>query len=190
MNTQDTTQATEPAATDDDEAPQYVAPSEEWPTEEHVEHFLLRTHPLHHQPPDQGKPSTPTLKIPVPWSKKSTPKAAAILADKEAPKPALHSSFPFQRSHGCSGSGEYAKFLQVPAVKGKEFNKVHLICHCLENVWHIPKPDVIITLTGGAKHFDLPPEHKDKIMRGMTEGTRHLNPWLLSLLSPSLENYR
>jgi hypothetical protein len=32
-------------------------------------------------------------------------------------------------------------------------------------------------VNGGAQYFDMNPVDKDKIMRGMMEGTRHLKPW-------------
>jgi hypothetical protein len=35
-------------------------------------------------------------------------------------------------------------------------------------------------VTGGAAHFKLPTEHKDKIMRGMMDGTRSLRPWFIT----------
>ena len=68
-----------------------------------------------------------------------------------------------------------------PAGAGKEdlFN-VHLVRYFVENVWKLDQPDVIISITGGAQNFDLPPEQKDRMMRGMMEGTRQIKPWSVS----------
>ena len=81
-----------------------------------------------------------------------------------------------------------AHILRVPADPGKceNFANVHLIRYFVDKVWKLPRPEVLISVTGGAKHFDLSPEHKDRMMRGMMEGTRKLNPWSLSYLSLSL----
>ena len=74
-----------------------------------------------------------------------------------------------------------AHILQVPATVFKEnvFN-IHLVRYFVENVWKLDQPDVIISITGGAQNFDLPPEHKDRMMRGMMEGTRQIKPWSVS----------
>ena len=37
----------------------------------------------------------------------------------------------------------------------------------VEQSWKIPRPEDIITVTGGGAHFDLPQVDKDKIMCGM-----------------------
>jgi hypothetical protein len=74
-----------------------------------------------------------------------------------------------------------AHILQVPATVFKEnvFN-IHLVRYFVENVWKLDQPDVIISITGGAQNFDLPPEHKERMMRGMMEGTRQIKPWSVS----------
>jgi hypothetical protein len=64
---------------------------------------------------------------------------------------------------------------------GKEgLLNVHLVRYFVENVWKLENPDVIISITGGAQNFDLPPEQKDRMMRGMMEGTRQIKPWSVS----------
>ena len=135
--------------------------SRAWPTSEQRKYFLQRTGMALKstgESVDGGKCSTP-----------------------------LCGSFPFHTTrHGHSDSWEAAKFLIVPAVNSADpdsstnINNVHLVRYFLENSWEITRPDVIITVTGGAQHFDLPAEMKDKIMRGMMEGTRHLNPWFIT----------
>jgi hypothetical protein len=83
--------------------------------------------------------------------------------------------------------GNSAHILQVPApttvekdrFKENLFN-IHLVRYFVENVWKLDQPDVIISITGGAQNFDLPPEHKDRMMRGMMEGTRQMKPWSVS----------
>ena len=92
----------------------------------------------------------------------------------------LSVKLPFKKSK-CKS----AHILQLPAVPDNTAN-VHLVRYFVDKVWKLPRPEVIISVTGGAKHFDLSPEHKDRMMRGMMEGTRKLNPWSLSSLALSL----
>jgi hypothetical protein len=99
----------------------------------------------------------------------------------QSPAKALLSvKLPFKKSKFKS-----THILQLPAVPDNTAN-VHLVRYFVDKVWKLPRPEVIISVTGGAKHFDLSPEHKDRMMRGMMEGTRKLNPWSLSTLSLSL----
>ena len=101
--------------------------------------------------------------------------------DAESDLPSLNGSFPFQTSrHGHENASESAQFLIVPEGAGEDFFNVHLVRHFVEKVWQIPRPKVIITVTGGAAFFDLAAVDKDKIMRGMMEGTRDLSPWFIT----------
>ena len=56
----------------------------------------------------------------------------------------------------------------------------HLIRYYMERVWQLKRPDVIITVTGGALAFDMSTEDKDKIMKGMMDGTRNLDAWFVT----------
>ena len=99
--------------------------------------------------------------------------------------PALRGSFSMEiNRHGQGESFGEAKFLILPQcthTEGREgFCNVHLMRYIVENVWHLPRPEVIISVTGGAQHFDLAAADKDKILRGIMEGTRHLNPWFIT----------
>jgi hypothetical protein len=58
---------------------------------------------------------------------------------------------------------------------------VQLVRYFVENVWKLERPDVIISVTGSADNFDLPPEHTAMLMRGMMEGTRKLQTWSVSI---------
>jgi hypothetical protein len=98
-------------------------------------------------------------------------------------KPFLSYRLQFKRTIKRSS----AHILQVPApatVKKDVFEEnifnVHLVRYFVENVWKLDRPNVIISITGGALNFDLPPEHKDRMMRGMMEGTRQMKPWSVS----------
>jgi len=90
-------------------------------------------------------------------------------------KPFLSTRLPFKRKGHLKG----VQILQVPAKE--DLINVHLVRYFVENVWKLQRPDVIISITGGAQNFDLPPEHKDRMMRGMMEGTRQLKPWSVSV---------
>ncbi len=86
---------------------------------------------------------------------------------------------PFKRT----SRKRYAHILQVPTgVPGtgdeEDIFKIPLVRYFVENVWKLERPDVIISVTGGASlNFDLHPDKNDMLMRGMMEGTRKLKPW-------------
>ena len=56
----------------------------------------------------------------------------------------------------------------------------HLVRFYMQHVWKLKRPDVIISVSGGAKQFDLSTENKDKVMKGMMEGTRALDAWFIT----------
>lgn len=56
----------------------------------------------------------------------------------------------------------------------------HLVRFYMQHVWKLKRPDVIISVAGGAKQFDLSTENKDKVMKGMMEGTRALDAWFIT----------
>jgi hypothetical protein len=94
-------------------------------------------------------------------------------------KPFLSARLPFKRT----SRKRTAHILQVPGTGDEEdiFN-VQLVRYFVENVWKLERPDVIISVTGGAsKNFDLRPEDNEKLMRGMMEGTRKLKTWSVRL---------
>ena len=93
---------------------------------------------------------------------------------------------PFKRK----GHEKGAQILQVPGIPDEEdLINVHLVRYFVENVWKLERPDVIISITGGAQNFDLPPEHKDRMMRGMMEGTRQIKPWSVSAFTSVLLSF-
>ena len=57
---------------------------------------------------------------------------------------------------------------------------VHLVRFYMENVWKLKRPDVIITISGGAAEFDMSTENKDKVLKGMMAGTRSLDAWFIT----------
>ena len=62
----------------------------------------------------------------------------------------------------------------------KDHINMHLLRYFVDRVWALPRPDVIISVTGGAANFKLATDHKDKIMQGMFDGTRSLTPWFIT----------
>jgi len=96
------------------------------------------------------------------------------------------------RRHGLTKADSTAKYLVVPSgepgggngsdggmTHGGVFQNVHLLRLFIEQGWKLPRPDVIITINGGGQGFNMKAEEKDKVMRGMMEGTRHLKPWFV-----------
>jgi hypothetical protein len=57
---------------------------------------------------------------------------------------------------------------------------VNLIKHFMLKKWNLYKPGFLISVTGGAGALDLNSEEKEKIFRGMMEGTRGLSPWFIT----------
>lgn len=48
-----------------------------------------------------------------------------------------------------------------------------IICRfLLEHVWGLKRPNLLITVTGGAKDFELGNEQKDELLQGLTEAVR------------------
>ncbi len=62
----------------------------------------------------------------------------------------------------------------------KGLYNVHLLRYFIEAEWKLPRPDVIISVTGGAQAFDLASVHKDMIMKGMMENTRDMQPLFIT----------
>jgi hypothetical protein len=99
-------------------------------------------------------------------------------------KPFLSARLPFKRTSRNLSRMRTAHILQVPGTGKKEENifNVQLARYFVENVWKLERPDVIISVTGGAsKNFHLRPEYKEKLMRGMMEGTWKLKTWSVQI---------
>ena len=62
---------------------------------------------------------------------------------------------------------------QMKELQKSDLYNVHLLRHFVETVWKIERPQVIISVTGGAQAFDLSSKSKDIIMKGMMDGTRN-----------------
>jgi hypothetical protein len=93
-------------------------------------------------------------------------------------EPFLSARLPFKKTSRKRG----AHILQVPCNNQKYIFNVPLVRYFVENVWKLERPDVIISVTGGASlNFDLHPDKNDMLMRGMMEGTRKLKPWSVSI---------
>jgi len=129
--------------------------------------------PEDHKP--RRQPENPKGFVHWPTDKQQKEFEESILTQRHD-KALLCVNLPIKKSTFAKTS---AHILRVPADPGKceNFANVHLIRYFVDKVWKLPRPEVLISVTGGAKHFDLSPEHKDRMMRGMMEGTRQLNPW-------------
>ena len=92
-------------------------------------------------------------------------------------KPFLSSRLRFKRT----ARKKSAHILQVPCKMEEDIFNVQLVRYFVEHVWKLERPDVIISVTGGAAEYNLPPEHNAMLMRGMMEGTRKLKPWSVSI---------
>lgn len=49
-----------------------------------------------------------------------------------------------------------------------------------EQVWNVPRPHLVITITGGAHDFQLSVGQKDKIMRGLMDLAKNMRAWLVT----------
>jgi hypothetical protein len=82
----------------------------------------------------------------------------------------LSMQLPFEQ-HQAGEPADRAKFAIVKdpgAAKGEpdSLYNVHLLRFFVEQEWKLERPDVIISVTGGAGEFNFPSMHKDMIMRG------------------------
>ena len=57
---------------------------------------------------------------------------------------------------------------------------LNLIKHFMVRKWNLYQPKILISVTGGAGALDLNSEEKEKIFKGMMEGTRGLSPWFFT----------
>ena len=73
----------------------------------------------------------------------------------------------------AEGQNEDLKFMTVDV---SDYNP-HLIRFYMEHVWKLKRPEVIISVTGGAADFDLSTEQRDRIFKEMMDGTRSLDAW-------------
>jgi hypothetical protein len=105
-------------------------------------------------------------------------------ADSKNPpgvKPFLSARLPFKKTSRNLSRMKTVHILQVPGT-GDDILNVRLVRYFVEHVWKLERPDVIISVTGGAsQNFDLRPEYEEKLMRGMMDGTRKLKTWSVSL---------
>ena len=63
-----------------------------------------------------------------------------------------------------------------------KLSNIHLI-RCLvehKDTWNLERPDVIISVTGGAQSFDMSVIDKDKILKGIMHGTRNMKPLFIT----------
>jgi hypothetical protein len=88
-------------------------------------------------------------------------------------KPPICGEIPF------STQGDSTSVAQFATVHNEKYNE-HLMRFFVDKVWALPRPDVIISVAGGAGYFKLSAGHKDRIMKGMMEGTRNLKPWFIT----------
>ncbi len=93
-------------------------------------------------------------------------------------KPFLSARLPFKRT----SRKRCAHILQVPTgVPGtgdeEHIFNVPLIRYFVENVWKLERPNLILSVTGGASDLDLPPKDNEMLIRGIMESTRKLKPW-------------
>jgi hypothetical protein len=102
---------------------------------------------------------------------------------KAGVKPFLSARLPFKGESRNLSRKRTAHILQLPGTGDEEdILNVRLVRYFVENVWKLGRPDVIISVNGGAsKNFDLRPEDNEKLMRGMMEGTRKLKTWSVSI---------
>ena len=63
-----------------------------------------------------------------------------------------------------------------------KLSNIHLIRYLVEHkdTWNLERPDVIISVTGGALSFDMSVIDKDKILKGIMHGTRNMKPLFIT----------
>jgi hypothetical protein len=68
----------------------------------------------------------------------------------------------------------------VIARTGRNADNMHLLRFYAFYEWGLKRPELILSVTGGALHFDLNSDAQSKILKGMMEGSRDLSPWFIT----------
>lgn len=68
----------------------------------------------------------------------------------------------------------------VIARTGGNADNMHLLRFYAFYEWGLKRPELILTVTGGAGNFDLNSDAQSKILKGMMEGSRDLSPWFIT----------
>ena len=68
----------------------------------------------------------------------------------------------------------------IIANTGQNADNVHLLRFFSFYEWGLRRPELILTITGGAAAFDLNSDAQSKILKGMMEGARDLSPWFIT----------
>ena len=88
------------------------------------------------------------------------------------------------KDQGTGVDNEAAQYIiastSEKAVGTKYALNIHLLKFFALYQWNLPRPDIIFSVTGGAAAFDLNNDEKDKILKGLMEGTRELSPWFIT----------
>lgn len=61
-----------------------------------------------------------------------------------------------------------------------DFGNPHLVRFLLERVWGVKRPKLLITVTGGARDFELGNEQKDELLQGLTEAAKSVGAWFIT----------
>lgn len=88
----------------------------------------------------------------------------------------MSGSFHWDKPEQGTSRQEPAHYLVV-----KQDTHVQLLKFYAQHVWGLKKPGIVISVTGGAQSMDnLNSEEKEKIFKGMMEGTKGLQPWIVT----------
>ena len=82
---------------------------------------------------------------------------------------------PFSACADCAGVFEPANYICVT----RQANCRRLV-RLLELYWQLPKPELLVTVTGGAQDFTMPPELQLAFDRGMVSVATSAKAWIFT----------
>ena len=77
---------------------------------------------------------------------------------------------------------EPASYVRVPTegLPGWTETNPLLVRFLMERVWNMPKPRLVLSVTGGAKDFNMTNNKKDRLMLGLTGVAKAMDAWVIT----------
>jgi len=144
---------------------------EKWPpSEAQVDYFLAEFLTV------KGEDEAPHVEELKLWYTDDHGKDWNSLLRKQSHKLSLKLPFKDQSASTDSVRCVIMKDSKAQPFDDKDVYNCNLLRYFIEKEWELERPDVIISVTGGATAFDLPANHKDMIMKGAHATVRPRTP--------------
>ena len=81
---------------------------------------------------------------------------------------------------GAEGQDERQWSAKSQGETGFHHTSPHLLKFFVENVWRVSRPDLVLTITGGAQDFRLAKGMQDEIMKELVDVAKNMNAWVVT----------